>query len=77
MIVFFDLTVPNSNFAPPLQVVGTYLDNGQYAQVLETTSRVFQEGDGIAATPVANVGTAQAVTERPSFGISGPEPKEE
>ena len=50
------------------QVLGTYLPNGKYAQILASTSKVFEED--VQATPVVNYGTVQAVTERPSFGIS-------
>lgn len=52
------------------RVFGTYMDDGQYAQVVQSTSKIFE--DEIKATPVANLGTVLHVTEKPSFGISVP-----
>ncbi len=53
------------------RVFGTYLDgDNNYAQVLQSTSRVFREdSNAIAATPV-KFGVVQEVTERPGFGIA-------
>jgi hypothetical protein len=51
------------------RVIGTYLDNGLYAQVVKNTAKVFR--DEVKATPVVErLGTVQHVTERPSFGIA-------
>ncbi len=50
------------------QVIGTYLDNGLYAQVLKNTAKVFR--DDVKPTPTERLGTVQRVTERPSFGIA-------
>ena len=46
------------------------MDNGQYVQVLASTAKIFEEDNDIKATPVANIGTVQRVTERPGFGIN-------
>eukprot|EP00094_Tigriopus_californicus_P002283 TCALIF_02204-PA protein Name:"Protein of unknown function" AED:0.24 eAED:0.28 QI:0/0.5/0.2/0.8/1/1/5/0/1468 len=52
------------------RVFGTYMDDGQYAQVVQSTSKIFE--DEIKATPVANFGTVLHVTEKPSFGVNVP-----
>ena len=51
------------------RVVGTTLGNGQYAQILETTTKVF-DGAEVKATPVANFGTVLTVTEKPGLEVS-------
>ena len=52
------------------RVFGTYVyNNGEdaYAQIVQSTAKVFEEE--IYPTSVANFGSVQHVTERPSFGI--------
>ncbi len=50
------------------RVFGTYLNGGQYAQIVQSTAKVFE--DDIVATPVVGFeGSVQHVTERPSFGL--------
>ncbi len=59
------------------RVVGTVLRDGNYAQVIELKSEVFEEDEAnrIRPTPSAGgFGTVVPVTERPSFavGVAGP-----
>ncbi len=49
------------------RVVGTVLDDGNYAQIVELRSEVFQ--DGVKPSPSAARGTVVPVTERPSFAV--------
>lgn len=50
------------------RVFGTYLNGGNYAQIIQSTAKVFE--DDIKATPVAGfAGSVQHVTEKPGFGL--------
>lgn len=51
------------------RVFGTYLNGGDYAQIVQSTAKIFE--DDIVATPVAGfAGSVQHVTEKPGFGLS-------
>ena len=50
------------------RVFGTYLNGGNYAQIVQSTAKIFE--DDIKATPVVGfAGSVQHVTERPGIGL--------
>ena len=50
------------------RVFGTYLNGGNYAQIIQSTAKIFEED--VRATPASGfAGSVQYVTEKPGFGL--------